>query len=123
MTRQHTLEQFEHSIDGMEMDDVNYSSHLSRSAFLRMDYAMKDLMHDLKTLEKFACALEQMFLRTGTFDSVRSPEAFTRIRTKVYKHRSKVGCFVKKLCASRLGAVIRPCIFNTPNGSCDRPRL
>ena len=96
----------------MEMDDVNYSSHLSRSAFLRMDYAMKDLMHDLKTLEKFACALEQMFLRTGTFDSVRSPEAFTRIRTKVYKHRSKVGCFVRKLFPSNLGGAIRPSLFD-----------
>ena len=31
---------------------MNYYSHRARSAFLRMDYAMKDLLEDLDTLEK-----------------------------------------------------------------------
>ena len=106
------MAQFEYSIDDMEMCDVNYYSHRARSAFLRMDYAMKDLLEDLDTLEKYARALERMFLRTGTFDSVRSPEAFNRIRTKIYKHRSKVGCFVRKLFPSNLGGAIRPSLFD-----------
>jgi hypothetical protein len=90
---------------------VNHRSHRARSAFLRLDYALKDLIHDLEILEKFASTLEQVFLRTGTLDSVRLPEAFTRIRTKIYKHRSKVGCFVKKLFPSRLGDAIRPSLL------------
>lgn len=79
----------------------------ARAAFYRMDNAVKELMSDLETLETYAFDLAETFLRTGTFQSVRPPEAFKRLRTKIYKHRSKVGCFARKFFPSGLVGSVR----------------